>query len=116
LPEADAEVEHDVGALGRLVAKVTDEVARTYLGEALRCVQVGALKACVVFWAGVIRTLQERLITQKGGPAVTAALQRLDPKARTVTTVDHFALSKEAHHLQIAQDLKLSGQSRKDDP
>lgn len=114
LPEADVEVEHDVGALARLVAQVTDEVVRTYLGEALRCLQVGALKACVVFcWAGVIRTLQDRLITQKGGPAVTAALLRLDPKARTVTTVDHFALSKEAHHLQIAQDLSLIDKAEK---
>jgi len=113
LPEAEVEIEHDVGTLTRLVSKVKDDVVRGYLEEALRCLQVGAMKACVVFtWAGTIRTIQERMIA-KGGHIVTAALQKHDPKARFVGTVDDFALSKEVHHLQVAQDLHLIDKSQK---
>lgn len=114
LPEADVEIEHDVGTLAKLVANITDPVVRSYLEEALKCLQVGALKACVVFtWAGAIRTIQEQLLSTKGGPAVTAALQRHESKARTVNTADDFALSKETHHLQVAQDLGLVDKGQK---
>jgi hypothetical protein len=113
LPEADVEIEHDVGALTRLVAKVKDDNVRGYLEEALKCLQVGALKACVVFvWAGTARTIQEALLL-KGGPTVTAALQRHDNRARTVTTVDDFAFAKEVHQLQVAQDLGLFDKAEK---
>jgi hypothetical protein len=113
LPEADAEIEHDVGTLTQLTVKITDDVVRTYLDEAIRCLQVGALKACVVFtWAGAIRTIQEQLLT-KGGAPVTTALQRHDNRARQVRTIDDFALSKETHHLQVAQDLGLIDKGQK---
>ncbi len=113
LPNADVEIAHDVGTLTQLVATVSDDVVRGFLEEALRCLQVDSLRACVVFaWAGAIRTIHERLIT-KGGAAVTAALQRHDSKARAIITIDDFAFSKETHHLQVAQDLQILDKGQK---
>src|SRR5688572_14111434 len=49
LPASDPEVEHDVGTLTQLAAKVKDAAVRAYVDEAITCLQVDALRACVVF-------------------------------------------------------------------
>jgi hypothetical protein len=48
LPAADPEVEHDVSTLERLIHKVPNTDVRNYLDEAVKCLKVGALRACVV--------------------------------------------------------------------
>jgi len=114
LPKADVEVEHDVGTLEALVAKVADPGVRDYLDEALRCLQVGALRACVVFvWSAGIRTIHTAAMA-KGSPAVTAALQKHDPKARAVKSVDDFAHIKDATALLAAKDLGILDKNQKD--
>ena len=91
LPKADVEVEHDVGTLEDLVAKVSDLDVRNYLEEALKCLQVGAFRACVVFlWTAGIRTIQADMMT-KGPKAVPAALQTHDRNGRIVRGIDDFA-------------------------
>ena len=91
LPKADVEVEHDIGTLEDVVSKVSDADVRDYLEEAIRCLKVGALRACVVFvWSAAIRTIQTGAMGA-GTAAVTAAVQKHDPKARAVKTVDDFA-------------------------
>src|SRR5713101_3884641 len=45
LPAAEPEIEHDVAALEKLAAKVSDPVVRGYIDEAIKCLSVGALRA-----------------------------------------------------------------------
>jgi hypothetical protein len=114
LPKADVEVEHDVGTLATLVATVSDPDVRDYLEEALKCLQVGALRACVVFvWTAGIRTTQMRLMG-KGATAVTAAVRAHDPKVKGVRTVDDFAYVKDATTLLVAKDLGILDKNEKD--
>jgi hypothetical protein len=114
LPDAEPEVEHDVGTLEATIHKITDADVQDYLREGVKCLQVGGLRACVVFvWSGAIRTLQEELLAL-GAAAVTAAVQKHDPKARAVSTLDHFAYIKDDLTLQAAQDLGLLDKNEKE--
>lgn len=114
LPKADVEVEHDVGTLEDVVAKITDADARNYLEEGLRCLQVGALRACTVFlWVAAIRTIQASMLT-KGAGSVTAALQKHDPKARPIRSLDDFAHVKDATALLAAKELGILDKNQKD--
>jgi hypothetical protein len=114
LPKADVEVEHDVGTLENVVAKVTDADVRDYLEEAVKCLQVGSLRACTVFvWVAAVRTIQSSMLA-KGPAAVTAALQRHDPKARIIKSLDDFAHVKDATALLAAKDLGILDKNQKD--
>ena len=58
LPANEPELEHDVATLTALVSKVSDQDVRNYLDEAVKCLQVDALRACVVFvWTAAVRTI-----------------------------------------------------------
>ena len=114
LPAADVEVEHDVGTLETLVRKVSDSDVRDYLNEAIKCLKVDALRSCVVFtWSGAIRTLQSKLLS-KGTSALTTAVQRIDPKARNIKSIDDFAYIKDATTLLAAKDLGILDKNEKD--
>jgi hypothetical protein len=103
LADAEAEIEHDVGYLKALAAKVSDQLIREYIDEAVDCLSIGALKAGVVFlWAGAVRTLQDRVLS-KGIPQVNAAIQIHDPKARQVKKLDDFQYVKESVLLLAAE-------------
>ncbi|MGQ0553921.1 MAG: hypothetical protein ACT4PU_11965 [Planctomycetota bacterium] len=114
LPKADVEVEHDVGTLEALVAKVRDDEVRGHLEEALKCLQVGALRACTVFvWVATIRTIQSNMMA-KGSAAVSTAVLKHDPKARAVKGLDDFAHVKDATTLLAAKDLGILDKNQKD--
>lgn len=114
LSKADVEVEHDVGTLEDVVAKVRNADVRDYLQEAVKCLQVGSLRACTVFvWVAAIRTIQSTMMT-KDSAAVTAALQKHDPKARVMNSVDDFAHVKDATTLLAAKDLGILDKNQKD--
>ena len=114
LPQADVEIEHDVGTLEDLVATVTDADVRNYFEEAVKCLQVGALRACVVFvWSAAIRTIQTNVMA-KGSTAATAAVQTHDKKARSMKSVDDFAYVKDATTLLAAKDLGILDKTEKD--
>lgn len=60
LPENDIEIENDVSSLEVLIAKVPDKDVSDYLNEAVKCLQVNALRACVVFlWAGAVKKIRD---------------------------------------------------------
>lgn len=114
LPQADVEVEHDVGTLKALITKVSDIDVRDYLEEALKCLQVGALRACTVFvWVAAIRMIQASMMA-KGDVAITAAVQKHDPKARAVKSADDFAYIKDAILLLAAKELGVLDKNQKD--
>lgn len=113
LPDAEPEVEHDVSVLTKLASKVADEGARGFIEEAIKCLQVGALRAAVVFlWTGAIRSLHEEAWTH-GASAVNAAIQKHDPKARTLKKADDFAHIKDSIALKAFHDLGMVDKGEK---
>jgi hypothetical protein len=105
LPEVDAEVEHDVSTLEKLVAKVSDKDVADYVEEAIKCLQVGALRAAVVFlWVGAVRTIQQKCIAM-GAAQLDAAIRRHEPKSRAISKVDDLEYVKESVLLLAAQDI-----------
>lgn len=114
LPKAEVEREHDVGTLEDVVAKVQNADVRDYLAEAIKCLQVGSLRACTVFvWVAAIRTIELSMMS-KGSGTVTAALQKHDPKARVINSLDDFAHVKDATILLAAKDLGILDKNEKD--
>jgi hypothetical protein len=114
LPKADVEVEHDVGTLEVIVGNVADANVRDYLDEAVKCLQVGALRACTVFvWAAAIRAIQLKMMA-KGSEAVTKAIQKHDPAGRPVKGVDDFAYVRDATTLLAATNLGILDKNQKD--
>lgn len=87
-------------SLHNLISGISDDVVRGYLEEAVRCLEVGALRAAIVFvWAGAIRTLEETALAANSPRDVTQAIQIHDPKARDVKSVNDFA------HVQDSKEL-----------
>ena len=114
LPQADLEVEHDVGTLEGIIAGVANSDVRHYLEEGIKCLQVGALRACTVFvWVAAVRTIQTEIMA-KGSNTVNSALQKHDAKARTVKSLDDFAYIKDATTLLAAQELGILDKNQKD--
>jgi hypothetical protein len=114
LPATDPEAEHDIGTLTTLASKVKDTDVRAYVEEAITCLQVDALRACVVFlWVGAIRTIHTEMLTYPES-LLNAALAKHDPKARKVTKLDHFAYINDVTALLAAQELSMYDKSEKD--
>jgi hypothetical protein len=113
LPAAEPEVEHEVGTLQALAAGVADEGVRGYVEEAVKCLQVGALRSSVVFlWTGAVATVRDR-VWEHGAPAIDAALKKGNPKARDFRKKDDFAYVKDSELLQVAQDLGVLDKTQK---
>lgn len=94
----------DSEKLKNVLVNVTDSDAREYVEEAVKCLDANARRAAVVFlWSGVIRTLQIELL--QSGRALTAAIQRHDPRSKPVSSIEHFAYVRDATTLQAAEDL-----------
>lgn len=107
LPESRPELERDAGTLLSLVTQITSCEVQDYLKEAITCLQMDALRACVVFlWSGAIRTIQETLL-DKHAKVLTAALRKHHPKAKAVSRQEHFAYINDKTTLLAAEDLGL---------
>jgi hypothetical protein len=114
LPAAQAEIEHDVGSLTALAAKVTDDTVRGYVEEAVKCLQVGALRAAVVFlWSGAIHTLHEAALGVDSAN-VNAALKKHYPPAKNVSKVEDFAYINDRTFLEATVDLGLLDKGQRD--
>ncbi len=107
LPSKDVEIENDVSALSRLISTVSDADVVDYFGEAIRCLQVNALRATVVFlWAGAVKKLRDDAFAC-GSANVTSAVTKFDPKAKPIAKVDDLVLVKESVLLLALQELGL---------
>ncbi len=114
LPAADAEIEHDVSELDKVINKITNAEVADYIHEAVKCLSIGALRAAVVFlWAGAVREIQE-LVISKNSKKVNLSIQKFDSKARTVKKVDDLTYIKESKLLLVAQDLGIFDKNQKD--
>lgn len=107
LPASDPEVENDVAALQTLVCAVADVDLADYLNEAVKCLQVNALRATVVFtWSAAIKKIRDNVF-HSGLAAADAAIKKYDQKAKTLSKVDDLVLVKESVLLLAAQELGL---------
>lgn len=107
LPEHDVEVENDVVALQSLVEKVGDEDTADYLREALKCLQVNALRATVVFtWSGAVKKIRDDIFAC-GASVADAAVKKHDPRAKNISKVDDLVIVKESILLLVAQELGI---------
>ncbi len=107
LPEGQTEVEHGVATLTSLTAKIQDADVRDYIAESVKCLECGALRACVVFlWVGAIRSVQQKILTH-ALVDVNNAFKSHDPKAINIKSIDDFAYMKESNVLLVAQDLGI---------
>jgi hypothetical protein len=114
LPKAEIEAEHDVVSLSKMVANIPDPQVKGYVEEAVKCLQVDAIRACIVFlWVGAIRTIQVRLLTYGVGP-LNAAVQKHDHGARKISSIDHFAYIKDKITLLAALELGVYDKNQKD--
>ena len=114
LPKSDVDVEHDIGTLQATVSKIQNTDIRIYLEEGLKCLQVGALRACVVFiWVAAIRIIQEKLIGSYL-TTVNSAIKKHDPKARDIRRLDDFAYIKDSLTLLAAKELGVIDKGQKD--
>ncbi len=103
LPETDAEVEHDVSELNKLLANIKDPIVKAFVQESVNCLRIGALKAAIVLlWAGAVRTIQEKTLL-KGAPQVNAELEKHDQKARTIKKIEDFQYVREETLLLVAE-------------
>jgi DNA-binding MarR family transcriptional regulator len=113
LQAADIEVERDIGTL-KLITTIMDAETKDYLQEALKCLGIGALRACIVFvWTGAIRAIQNQVLTFNL-ILVNAALIKHDPKVRKVTRLDDFAYIKDSLTLLAARELGVLDKNEKD--
>lgn len=95
---------HDVGNLHALASSVPDDSVRGYIEEAVTCLEVGALRAAVVFlWTGAVATLRDDL-WPSGAKEIEQSLQRTRQNAK-FKRKDDFVNVKDVDLLQLAQDL-----------
>lgn len=113
LPDIVIEPVNDIAALEALISQVADPDIHDYLTEALACLQFGALRASVVFlWVGAVRTLQQEAL-RHGTTALTIAVRKHDPKARDITTLDHFAYIKESTLLLAIEGIGMMDKNQR---
>ena len=105
IPDPGPELEREAGALVGLAQSISSGEVRDYVEEAIRCLQVNALRACVVFlWSGAIRAIEEELVVQHSR-GLTAALRVHYPKARAVSRVEDFTYINDKTTLLAAEEL-----------
>ncbi|SRR5260370_12932564 len=106
LSPLEPEVLHDVAALKARSSVIKDDIVRGYVEEAILCLQVNALRAAVVFlWAGAMRKLHEDIFASHLPKEITAAVQKHDPKALPLRTLDDFAGVKDKFALLAMREL-----------
>lgn len=107
LPQERQESVLEVTTLKAAASKLADSLSREFVEEGIACLQIGALRAAVVFvWTGAIRSLHDRAAALDW-KTVNAAVQKHEPKAKVLSKVDDFALIKDRTFLLAARELGL---------
>lgn len=108
------ETENDTTTLDGLIDKVSNADVRDYLAEAIDCLRIGRLRACVVFvWSGSVYVMRERLMNINS-KTLNAYLQKHDPKSRTISSLDDFVYIKDSNLLLAMQDCGLCDKNQRD--
>jgi hypothetical protein len=113
LPARNIEIENDVSSLETLISKLSDADVIDYTCEALKCLEVNALRATVVFlWAAVVQKVRDEVFS-RGIPSLNSAIEKFDPKAKVVQKLDDLVLVKESTLLLAAQELGIYDKNQK---
>lgn len=114
LPSTVAEIEHDIGSLKTILDQISDAEIKDYIEEALKCLQVGALRASVVFlWSGAIRLIQNKLLSIDL-VKLNSAIKKFDPKTRDISKLDHFSYIKDSISILASVELGIFDKNQKD--
>jgi integrase len=85
--------------------KVNNEGEKEYLLEAIKCLDVGAYRAGIIFiWNYAIRNIQHRLLRHSIN-TLNQAIEKHSNNSKRVTTEDDFAFIKESIVLLVSVDL-----------
>lgn len=107
IPNQRGAVDDEIAELTTVTGKLTNDMAREFLFEAIKCLKADAHRAAVVFvWSGTVRVIQERLMREPL-TSLNAALKKQNPKAREIKVIDDFAFINDATTLLVARDLGL---------
>ncbi|MEA2202123.1 MAG: hypothetical protein QOI89_2719 [Solirubrobacteraceae bacterium] len=114
LPAAEPDVEHDVGTLEAIAAKIADENVRSYVEEAIKCLRFGALRAAVVFlWTGAVGVLRDE-VWKQGVKTVAPLVAKHASRAPVFKKKDDLAYVNDAALLLIAQELGILDKTQKE--
>jgi hypothetical protein len=115
LPDDSPQAQHDVRSLEALAARVRDDAVRGYIEESIKCLQVGAYRASIVFlWTGAVATIRDEIwaVSNKNTKSIEAALQTHRQNAR-FRKKDDFAYVKDVDVLQLAEDIAVYDKTQK---
>jgi hypothetical protein len=109
------EAQHDVRSLEALAASISEDTMRDYIEEAIKCLQVDAKRAAVVFlWAGAVATLREAAWAKARRPTdIDTALKAHNRSARKFTKKGDFDYVNDASLLQLCFDVGVLDRSEK---
>ncbi len=112
LPEDLPQTQEDVSTLTQLSRTLGDDTVREYVDEAIKCLQVGARRAAVVFlWTGAVHEIREQ-IWSNGKQIIEEALQRRNPKAR-FRRKDDFSFVKDSTLIELTGDFSIFDKSER---
>jgi hypothetical protein len=97
-----------------LLPSIKNIESRTFIEEAIKCLEVDAFKAAIVFsWVGAISILYDYVVTNKL-TEFNAEAKRRDAKWKNAVTRDDLALMKESDFLDILASLSILGKNVKE--
>jgi hypothetical protein len=112
LADASPQVQEDVSLLSRLARSVEDQTVREYVEEAIRCLEIGARRAAVVFlWSGVVHEIRER-VWSEGKASIQEHLQKRNPRTK-FRRKDDFAYVKDSLLIELTGDLGIFEKSER---
>ena len=107
LPTKDIEIENDVSSLEKLISTLQDNDAVDYINEAVKCLQINAMRATIVFlWSGAVKKIRDDIFSC-GVKNVSAAIAKFDPKVKLIKKLDDLTIIKESVLLLATQELGL---------
>jgi hypothetical protein len=115
LPDDSLRAQHDVRSLEALAAGIDDDAVRGYIEESIKCLQVGAYRASIVFlWTGAVATIRDEIwgASGKNAKAIETTLQAHRQNAR-FRRKDDFAYVKDVDVLQLAEDMAIFDKTQK---
>lgn len=113
LPSTKPTVQNDIEELTGLAASIADESVRDYIIESIKCLQIGAYRAAIVFlWTGAVARLRDELWGTKSTKEIEASLKVHRQNAKFGKKAD-FAYVKDSELLQAALDLSVLDKTQK---
>jgi len=107
--------ENDTAILDNLIhTRISDSELQDYLTEAVDCLRIGRLRACVVFlWSGSIYVIRDLLI-HKNKKTLNKHLLKRDLRSRNVSKVEDFVYIKDSLLLLVMQDMGLCDKNQRE--